>query len=495
MPSDKVHTSAAPYTHGENKEVLKMKNLKKYRQVLKNYISPKKNTDICQDHAIVFIKPRLEGGALLLFNHVYDNLALHHGAPYFLRPQQGFVTYNMGIETLRKLTVNLKDPASPIGVTFQRIHNAKLDISMDEQMSIRSKVQWLSQLDITYITNPIFYGDPMAEKEDVEKKFLLGPKYSFWRCCVTIFSAPDESAVSLEDFSAYCVQQKLYLPLDLWGDAISYYTAVRQEWQIRLREQAVDNDTLANFPPAKLKPAWAHPEYKEILTFDRFPLFASLFCTHPRKVKIQAVYEKNKGKDEDKDGEKDQNAVDGERLEIWNNDLKFLLQLLDFFVEQSPQDVHTVEERSQKQYEDATYTESESSDLESYFNRDHPSIKPLNRKPEDTKGSDRTTLQNPLLNLSLTDTRDLYAHPPTVSGPFVSQQHSEARSSGFSSSSSLDTTSDATGTRSSHRPEDTVPHDSDIQRNEAKVDATRDYSLLGGGDDEEMLSEDEEPIV
>jgi len=386
--SSNARTAANSASKDRQDDIIEqLKHNKLYTSALNQYISLINNPESCRDYKIAFLQARPEDNSMWLFNHAYDRLSLHDGAPYFMLPQQGFYSYKTDAGSMRKAAVSLRHPACPLGVSFQRIEGTvPPSVAMgtgatQAQMAARERVVWMSQLDVSYLTNPVFYGDSAAEKEKVEEEFSLPPKSSFWRCCVTIYTPPDESSVPLDDFSAYVTGRTVHLPIDLWTSFFETYHHARQEWKYRINEYSVCMDSLAHFPPSTLRSAWADPEYTSVLDFSRFPNLTSIFSAHPRKRKLQAVYESSTrglgDREMDHDDAKDKrkkwiSEYDGDHMEVLSSDIKFVLDILYFFQDRSTPGVTTVEERGQLAYENAHYTESDSSDVDRYMKRDMP---------------------------------------------------------------------------------------------------------------------------
>lgn len=347
----------APQRHEGNESLENMKKTKQYQKALANYISTEHNNSMCQDYLTVFMKPRIGGKSLLLHNHVYDSLSLHHGAPFFLLPHQGFVTYRTNIQTLQKVSSDIHHPAGPTGVSFCMMEGNSNSILPEVATSIREKLLWISQLDVTYIGNPNNYGDPTVERDQVEREFSLGPRYCHWRCCTTIFSVPDETVISWEDFCDYGTEEIMHIPIESWDSLFTLYSDIRQEWKIRTHDYPIDGNTEKYFPPTVFAEKWAHKKHPGILSFDNLPHFSKLFGTHPLKKKLQATYTKSYTKICNK--KESSGEEDGEHLAVAMNDMCFLANVFHFFLKESPYKGGTVEERGDKKYEEANYTESE----------------------------------------------------------------------------------------------------------------------------------------
>ena len=265
-----------------------------YSRAVSQYVSVFENEDFCRDYPIVFLKLNGTSKSLLLFNHVYEPLSLHEGAPFFGSPTAGFYTYQVDPNSLRELRPNLQHIGAPISVPF--IREEVEDTILDEECidDVVEKVKWLSQISIAYIANPSFYRNLDEEMCEVEKSFILGHHSCLWRCIYTIYSPPDEKNLTLEDFSNFGQEQVLQLPIETWETLFGRYMYVFREWEGRIKLDGVTEKTLDDFPPSDIREEDAHPKFKKILTFDSFPPFTELFNVQPRTRLVHASYRRTK---------------------------------------------------------------------------------------------------------------------------------------------------------------------------------------------------------
>ncbi len=207
-----------------------------YIDLINGYVNLQ-NTEYCSDFPIVFLKIDIglpsEKPSILIFNHVYDKLALHNGAPLFINPRDGFFTYNNKKGDVTQLSMSIRQVGAPTGVRFK--HDPTFSPSDPNHRNIdKDDIYWDANIDIRYLIADEYYTTTDVDIKDIQRKFEIGSGL-FWKTVALTASPPIFSEMDFLSFCDFYTEDIIELPMCFWGEFSDYYTNVYEEWMDRLK--------------------------------------------------------------------------------------------------------------------------------------------------------------------------------------------------------------------------------------------------------------------